>query len=152
VPWPRLRLPAESVNDGAPMARATVVVTVREPDLPVMITLYCPTAAALLATRVSKLLPTVGFGEKDAVTPLGRPETARFTLPTNPKRGLTETEVEPEVPWPTLKAFAESVKDGAPMVRAKVVVSVRVPEVPVMVMVYCPNAAEALAVNVIVLF
>jgi hypothetical protein len=41
-------------------------------------------AAALLAVSVRLLSEVVGFGLKDAVTPLGRPETERFTLPMNP--------------------------------------------------------------------
>jgi len=140
------------VKVGTATAKEMVVVAVSLPDVPVMVSVAVPILAELLATRVSTLLPTVGVGKKDAVTPLGRPETARFTLPTNPKRGLTETEVEPEVPWPRFKGFDESVKDGAPIMSAKVVLSVRVPDVPVMVIVYCPTGAEALAVRVIVLF
>ena len=152
LPCPRLTLSAEIAKVGTATAKERVVVAVSLPDVPVMVSVEVPMLAELLATRVSTLFPTVGFGEKDAVTPLGRPETARFTLPANPKRGLTETEVEPEVPWPILKAFDESVKEGAPMVRAKVVVSVRVPDVPVMVIVYCPTTAEAFAVSVTVLY
>jgi len=53
--------------------------------------LYGPTTAELLAVRVSVLAPVVGFGEKDAVTPLGRPEAERATLPVNPFCGYTET-------------------------------------------------------------
>jgi len=71
------------------MVRAKVVVAVRAPDLPVIVTLYCPAAAELLAVSVSVLAPVVGLGEKDAVTPLGRPEAERVTLPVNPFRGFT---------------------------------------------------------------
>jgi len=49
-----------------------------------MVTLYCPRLAVLLAVSVSVLAPVVGFGEKDAVTPLGRPVAERVTLPVNP--------------------------------------------------------------------
>jgi len=45
----------------------------------------------LLAVSVSTLDPVVGFGEKDAVTPLGRPDAERVTLPANPFCGYTET-------------------------------------------------------------
>jgi hypothetical protein len=45
---------------------------------------YCPVAAELLAVSVKVLLPVVGFGEKDPVTPAGKPDTDRFTLPPNP--------------------------------------------------------------------
>ena len=54
-----------------------------------MVALYCPAAAELLAVSVSVLAPVVGFGEKDAVTPLGSPEAERVTLPANPFRGFT---------------------------------------------------------------
>ena len=129
-----------------------VVVAVSLPEVPVMVRVVVPMLAELLATRVSTLFPTVGFGKKDAVTPLGRPETARLMPPANPKRGLTATVVEPDVPWPMSRVFAESVKDGRPMVRARVVVSVRAPDVPVMVMVYFPRAAVALVVSVNVVY
>lgn len=59
----------------------------RLPDVPVTVTVLCPTVAELLAANVSMLLPVVGFGTKDAVTPLGRPDTERLTLPLNPYWG-----------------------------------------------------------------
>ena len=73
------------------MVRAKVVVTVRAPDFPVMVTLCCPTAAELLAVSVTVLLypAVVGFGEKDAVTPLGKPDAERVTRPVNPSREFT---------------------------------------------------------------
>ena len=43
-----------------------------------------PGVAELLTASVSTLLPDVGFVPQDAVTPLGRPETSRLTLPVNP--------------------------------------------------------------------
>jgi len=66
----------------------TIVVTVWLPDFPVMVTLYCPRGAELLAVSVNVLVPVVGFGEKDAVTPLGRPDAERVTLPVNPYNGF----------------------------------------------------------------
>jgi hypothetical protein len=146
-----LRLFAESVKDGAEVVRARVVVTVTAPDLPVMVTLYCPRMAELLAVKVTVLLPFVGFGEKDAVTPLGRPDAERVTLPVNPFRGVTLMEVVPEVPWPMLRSYPESVKDGAETVKMRVVDAVWLPAAPAMVTMYCPRLAELLAVNVRVL-
>jgi hypothetical protein len=49
-----------------------------------MVSVYCPVAAVLVAVSVSVAEEVVGFGLKDAVTPLGRPETERLTLPVNP--------------------------------------------------------------------
>ena len=57
--------------------------------MPVIVTVAGPVVAALLAVSVIKLEPVVGFGAKDAVTPLGRPEAARLTLPVNPYCGTT---------------------------------------------------------------
>jgi hypothetical protein len=57
------------------------------PEVPVMVIVYCPVGAELLATRVSMLdvpLLVTGLGENDAVTPSGKPEAERVTLPLNP--------------------------------------------------------------------
>ena len=42
-----------------------------------MVRMDVPTDAALVAFNVSVAVPVTGLGEKDAVTPLGSPETAR---------------------------------------------------------------------------
>jgi hypothetical protein len=60
------------------------VVAVRFPEVPVIVTVFVPTGAELLAVSVSTLYPVVGLGENDAVTPLGRPDTEKFTFPVNP--------------------------------------------------------------------
>lgn len=66
-----------------------VVVLVRLPEVPVRVTVLDPVAAELLAVSESVLVPVVGLGRKDAVTPLGRPEIERLTLPVNPYWGDT---------------------------------------------------------------
>ncbi|HEY1985990.1 MAG TPA: hypothetical protein VGG85_11300 [Terracidiphilus sp.] len=48
---------------------------------------YCPRLAVLLAENVSVLYPVAGFGVKDAVTPLGKPDADSVTLPLNPYWG-----------------------------------------------------------------
>lgn len=58
------------------------------PEVPVMVALYCPRLAVLLAVSFRVVLPVVGLGEKEAVTPVGRPVSARVTLPVNPYSGL----------------------------------------------------------------
>jgi hypothetical protein len=68
-----------------------VVDTVRLPEVPVTVKLYCPTAAELLAVNVIVVVPAVGLGEKDAVTPLGRPDAESVTLPVNPYSGYRYT-------------------------------------------------------------
>ena len=80
-----------SVNPGALMVKATVVLAVRLPDVPVIDTVALPGAALLLAVSVNTLLLDAGFGENEAVTPLGKPDAARVTLPLNPYCPLIET-------------------------------------------------------------
>ena len=89
APWPTVTLPAEIVKLGTETVTLRTVLTVREPEVPVTVAVYCPEVAVLLAVRVSVLLPFVGFGAKDAVTPLGRLVAVRFTLPVNPYCGFT---------------------------------------------------------------
>ena len=72
------------MNVGAYTPRVSVVVAVRAPEVPVMVRGYCPIATELDAVRVRTLLLVVGLVEKEAVTPVGRPETERLTLPANP--------------------------------------------------------------------
>ena len=59
----------------------SVVVWVRLPDVPVMVTVAEPTVAVLEAVSVN-VLPVVALaGLKDAVTPVGRPVAERATNP-----------------------------------------------------------------------
>lgn len=64
---------------------AMVVVALRDPEVPVMVTKVRMGVAELLAVSVSVLLVVVGFANQYADTPLGRADVmARFTLPVNP--------------------------------------------------------------------
>ena len=54
-----------------------------------MVTVAAPVVAVLVAVNVSTLLLVVGLVPKEAVTPLGSPETVRATLPVNPFRLVT---------------------------------------------------------------
>jgi hypothetical protein len=128
-----------------------VPVSVRLPDVPVIVRVYCPTAAVLLAVSVSELFPVVGFGVKaDAVTPLGTPDTARFTLPVKPYSGVTVIVDVPEPPWLMLKLLGEdeSAKIGAWTATVMFVVAVTLPDVPVIASVLVLGGAELLAVSV----
>jgi hypothetical protein len=147
------RLPGpESVKVGAYKLRVRVVVAVRLPEVPVIVSVLVPTLAVLLAVRVSVLMVIVGLGEKLAVTPWGKPDTAKFTLPLNPYEGATEKGAVLDVPWPRFKKPGlESVKLGPWMVSDKGVVAVRLPEAPVMVSMLVPTLALLLAVRVRVL-
>ena len=88
VPCPTLTLPElERVKVGAWISSVKVVVAVRLPEVPVMVTVAVPTVAELLVVSASTLYPVAGLGKNEAVTPLGKPDTAKFTLPVNPYCG-----------------------------------------------------------------
>ena len=77
-----------------------LVVAVRLPEVPVIVSVVVEVGAELLAVSVSTLLPDVGFVLHDAVTPLGSGVvTARVTFPLNPPASVTLMVVELEAPW-----------------------------------------------------
>jgi hypothetical protein len=83
---------ADSVKLGAAVTvRLRVVVSVKAPEVPWMVTVVGPPVVAeALAVRVSVLDPVVGFGLNDAVTPVGNVEvTAMVTLPEKPPTSVT---------------------------------------------------------------
>jgi hypothetical protein len=79
--------PAESVKFGdedaleAATVRVIEVVGVRFPDVPVSLNAVVPIAAVLSAVRVRMLVVVVLVGLKEAVTPDGKPEAERMTVP-----------------------------------------------------------------------
>jgi hypothetical protein len=77
---------------------AMVVVAVKLPEVPVIVTVAEPVVALLLAVSVSTLVEVVGLVANDAVTPLGRPEAARVTLPVNPPTSVTVIVLVPLLP------------------------------------------------------
>jgi hypothetical protein len=99
-------------------AEFTVSVTVVECDkvplVPVMVTVAVPVAAVALAVKVRTLVEVVGFVPKVVVTPEGKPDADRLTLPVKPPEGVTEIVVFPLLPWTTvtLEGEAESEKLG----------------------------------------
>lgn len=81
---------AERLKSGAAFTvRLTVVVCVRLPDVPVMVTVLVPGAAVPVAENVRALVVVVEAGVKVAVTPLGRPDAVKATLPVKPFFGVT---------------------------------------------------------------
>ena len=97
------------------MVRTTVVLAVRLPEVPLMVTVAVPVAAVLLAVSVRTLAPVVGLVPNVAVTPLGSPDAASVTLPANPFLPETVMVVFPEAPWATVREAGEApnVKLGA---------------------------------------
>ena len=157
-PLETVRLEGESDSakfGAASTVRLTVVVCVRLPEVPVMVTVAGPAVAVALAVNVSLLVVVAGFGLNAAVTPVGKPEADMVTLLVNPFSRVIVTVLVPGAPpWliVTLVGDAASEKFGEGFtVRLTVVVCVKLPEVPVIVTVAAPVVAVAPAVSVSVL-
>ena len=98
---PHAREVGDRLTAGPPSlftVRLNVVVFVKLPDMPVMVTGTVPVAAVALAVSVNVLVEVVGFGLNPAVTPLGRPEALKVTLPLKPFTGLTVMVLVPLLP------------------------------------------------------
>ena len=122
--------------------------------MPVTVTVTVPVVAVLLAIRVNVLEAVAGFGLNKKVTPLGRPEADKLTVPLKPFCGVTVTLLVPVVPWVTFKlpGDAEMVKFGpAFTVSETVALWVRPPPTPVIVIGNVPVVALLVAVRVRVL-
>ena len=78
--------------------RESVVVLIKLPEVPVMITVAVPVVAVLLAVSVSVLVLVVGFRPNKAVTPLGRADADKVTLPLKPFCGVTVMALVPLLP------------------------------------------------------
>src|ERR1051326_8644597 len=79
-----------------------------------MVTVAVPVVAVELAVKVTTLVDAVGLVPKLAVTPPGRPEADKVTLPVKPFSLLTVIVLLPLLPWVTdrLPGEAESEKLG----------------------------------------
>lgn len=97
------------------MVKAIAVDWVRLDDFPVTVTVEVPRVAFPATLKVRMLEFVVGFGEKDAVTPLGRGDTDSVTLPLKPPVGVSEIVLVAEAPclMVRLGGEAESEKPGA---------------------------------------
>lgn len=148
---------AESVKfAGAITVTATVAEALNDPETPVTVTATGPPRVAVLAAvSVSVLELVAGFDEKLAVTPLGSPETLKVTLAANPFAGVMAIESVALLPCVRVSELAEDAREklgGGVTVSETTVVSVSIPETPVMVSVTGPvTAAELDAVRVSVL-
>jgi hypothetical protein len=78
------------------------------PDLPRTLTLKVPVVAELLTVSVNVLVEVEGFGLKEAVTPLGRLEAEKLTLPLNPFVGWIVIVDVPVLPRATLRLLGEA--------------------------------------------
>jgi len=154
VPLAKVALPARptaptSVSDqregrGRPLlaaavtVRVTVMELVKAPDVPVTVTVAVPVVAVLLAIIVNVAGAVGGLVLNEAVTPLGRPEADKLTMPLKPFCGVTVTLLVPLVPWVTLKVLGETESakfDAALIVTETVVFLLKPLAVPVTVKV-----------------
>jgi hypothetical protein len=94
--------------------KVTVVVDVMVPDTPVIVTVVVPTVAVALAVKVSVLVVVAGFGLNAAVTPFGRVEVLKVTLPLKAFCGVIVIALVPVPPCstPTELGLAAKVKPG----------------------------------------
>jgi len=88
--------------------RERVVVFIKPPDVPVIVTVKVPGVTVPAADRITRVLAKVGFVPKVTATPFGKPEAVKLTLPLNPLRGLIEMTVEAEAPCSMLKLAGDA--------------------------------------------
>jgi len=92
------------------------------PDVPVMVTVEVPAAAVLLAVSVKVVLAN------EAVTPVGRPEADKATVPVKPLDGVVVMALVPLAPCAivTVVGDANRLKFGAGAVAVTVRLTVAV--------------------------
>jgi hypothetical protein len=130
--------------------RVIVAVFVKLPDELLIVNVTVPVFAVPVAVNVNVLVAVAGFGLNVAVTPLGRPDADKVTVPLKPFCGVTVIVLAPPPPCVMLRLVgdAESVKFGGPVTaRVIVAVFVKLPDVPVIVTGTVPRVAVLLAVN-----
>jgi hypothetical protein len=114
VPWTMLRLEGDAerakFGGAAVTVRLIVVVRVKFPEVPVIVTVAVPVAAVLLAVNVSVLVDVVLPGLNSAVTPLGKPEAEKITLLLNPLCGVTVRVLVPFAPCTMLRLLGDAAR------------------------------------------
>ena len=100
---------AESAKFGGGATLMDSVVTRdNPPDAPVMVTVTVPVAAVVLAVNVNVLVLVVLLGLNNAVTPLGRPDADKLTLPLKPFCGVTVMVLAPLAPCGIVKLLGDT--------------------------------------------
>ena len=134
--------------------RATDTELTRLPEVPVTVTVEVPAGAALVAVSV-KLIVEPPPAPQEAITPVGRLESASETSPAKPFAGISAiVVVAPDPPALIARLFGVAVSEKfgedeeAFTVRLIVTVWTSAPDVPVIVMAPVPVAALVLAVSV----
>jgi hypothetical protein len=83
---------------GTVITRLIAAVWVKPAEVPVSVTVVVPAVTEAPAASVRVLAPVVLAGLNDAVTPLGRPDATRLTLPLKPFCGPTVRVLAPLLP------------------------------------------------------
>lgn len=91
--------------------RLIVVVCVKLPAVPVTVTVAVPVAALEVAVSVKVVELVAGFGLNEAVTPLGKPEPDRDTLPLKPFAGVMVIVLLPLDPCAMVRLFGDADKE-----------------------------------------
>jgi hypothetical protein len=97
----------------------------RDPELPLMVTVYVPGTAVVVLLKYKVLaLVVVGFGLNEVVTPLGTPVAENLTLPAKPLTGFIVIAMVAceDSGMLTLLGDVVTVKSGAAAVTVKVTV------------------------------
>ena len=91
-----------------------VALLIKLPEVPATVIVKVPIVEVPVADTVKVLVVVAGFVAKIALSPFGRPDTDKFTLPLNPFRGWIVIVAEPDEPWVKVRLVgdAESVKLG----------------------------------------
>jgi hypothetical protein len=90
------------------IVRLIVVLCVRLPDVPVIVIVVLPVDAVAPAAKVRVLALVTGFGLNVAVTPLGRPDAERVTLPLKPFDVVIVIALVPLFPCATLNTLGDA--------------------------------------------
>jgi len=91
-----------------------VALLFRLPEAPEMVIAKVPVAELPVAVKVTRLELVAGLVPNVAVTPLGKPDAVKFTLPLNPFTGLIVMVLNPDAPCrkANVEGAADSVKLG----------------------------------------
>lgn len=88
--------------------REMLVWLVSVPDEPVTAKVNVPMAAVALEMNVNALVPAVLAGLKEAVTPFGKPDIDKLTVPRKPFSGVTVIVLVPLVPCVSITVVGEA--------------------------------------------
>ncbi len=85
-----------------------MVVLIKPATKPVMVTVTVPVVAVLPAVSVNVLVLAVLLGLNDAVTPPGKPDADKLTLPLKPFCGVMVMVLVPLVPCAIVKLLGDA--------------------------------------------